>query len=173
MLVGAGCIGRMESTAVAVVDSNLPIQPGLQVIPGARVLPLQLPIAALLSRHYVSRRSRSAFIILLLLIAKVELNPGPQNSTLSGVRRRHLSCGLLNVRSAVDKSALIHDLIESNLLDILIITETWITADSPAAVKNEIAPLLYKALQAHRKGKKVCGGGIAVTYRSNIKIPAL
>ena len=155
---------HITSTAMAVLAVGI-VPKQLHTIPCAAILPLQLSIACLPCRHYVNRRSRRAFIIALLLIAGVESNPGPERSMLS--------CGLLNVRSAVKKSALIHDLIDSNSLDMLITTETWITSDSPAAVKNDIAPNGYKVLHAHRKGKKVRGGGIAVIYRSHLKVTAL
>jgi len=46
----------------------------------------------------------SALIALLLLIANVEPNPGPQC-------HRTISFGLLNARSSVNKAALIHDVI--------------------------------------------------------------
>ena len=62
-----------------------------------------------------SSTSRGAIVVaLLLLLGGVEPNPGP-----AGLR-----LGLINVRSAVGKAALIHDVISHHHLDVLIVTET-------------------------------------------------
>ena len=44
----------------------------------------------------------------------------------------------INSRSAVNKAALIHDLILHHQIDVLAITETWISADAPAVIKSDI-----------------------------------
>jgi len=76
------------------------------------------------------------FVTLLLLHAGVEVNPGPSAVTpLNGV-----DLGLLNACAAVHKVALIHDIVADRSLDVLAMTETWITLDEPDAVKLDIAP---------------------------------
>ena len=81
-----------------------------------------------------SRRSTSASVVaLLLLLGGVEANPGPSSTTYNGV-----AFGLLNARSAVHKAALIHDVICYRKLDVLALTETWITSDAPDAIKLDV-----------------------------------
>ena len=89
----------------------------------------------------------------------------------------------LNVRSAVNKAAEIHDLISSYNLDLLLLCETWIPSDAPSpAVKQDIAPNGYSVLHSHRKstinrGKTVGrikgGGGLAVIYRHGLTLSDL
>ena len=75
--------------------------------------------------------------------------------------------GLLNTRSAVSKAALLHDVISDNHLDVLCVTETWIPADAPNAVKLDIAPPHYQVIHRHRIGKP--GGGVAVIHRETVR----
>jgi Reverse transcriptase (RNA-dependent DNA polymerase)/Endonuclease-reverse transcriptase len=124
---------------------------------------------------HLHRRRRLGLLYFLLLIGGIEQNPGPPTPT-NGLRpnnsatlHQSLNCGLLNVRSAVQKSALIHDQIETNNLDLLVLTETWIDSKAPAAIKKDIAPEGYNVLHVHRTGKKR-GGGIALVYRSNLTV---
>lgn len=113
-------------------------------------------------RFRIYRRCRRAeFISFLLVIGGVEKNPGPDQ----------LRCGLLNVRYATNKAALIHDTIDCERLDLFFLVETNISHDAPAAIRDDIAPPGYKCVHAPRIGrKKVKGGGIAVVYRDNIQV---
>jgi Reverse transcriptase (RNA-dependent DNA polymerase)/Endonuclease-reverse transcriptase len=114
------------------------------------------------SRRYVRRANALA---VLLLIGGVERNPGPA----SGPR-----CGLLNVRYATNKAALIHDTIDTQGLDILAMVETNISHDAPAAIRDDIAPDGFRCLHAPRVGrKKKTGGGIAMVYRNNLKVEVM
>ena len=81
-------------------------------------------------------RSLSATLVALLLLAGgIESNPGPSSSSTPGIE-----FGLLNARSAVHKAALIHDVIADRKLDVLTLTETWVTSDAPDAIKLDVAP---------------------------------
>ena len=72
------------------------------------------------------RRSPPAVLVaMILLLGGVETNPGPAASTA----RSGVAFGLLNARSVVHKAALIHDVIADHQLDVLALTETWITSD--------------------------------------------
>src|SRR5277367_4179580 len=71
----------------------------------------------------------------LLLLGGVEPNPGPAPI----LAPRH-NAGLLNVRSAVNKAALLHALIDGEKLDFLAVTETWLRSDDPPAILDDIAP---------------------------------
>ena len=87
------------------------------------------------------RRSPSAVVVALLLImGGVKSNPSPAaNANNNGA----INLGCLNVRSAVNKSAEIHSIIAYHNFDLLAVTETWIAADAPLAVKADIAPSGY------------------------------
>lgn len=113
--------------------------------------------------------SRIPFLPLLLFIGGIEANPGP-------VTESHIRVGLLNVRSAVQKAALIHETIHDKKLDILILTETWLREDDPAAIKNDIAPPGYRALHSFRKGlkgKNSRGGGISLIFQQDFNCQKL
>jgi len=107
-------------------------------------------------------------VALLLLLGGVELNPGPTVSARS-TPRDALSLGVLDVRSARRKAALIHDVIDDHRLDALALTETWIPSDAPDAVKLDVCPPFYQVLHRHRGTSDQCGGGVAVVYRDYIK----
>ena len=82
--------------------------------------------------------------------------------------------GLLNVRSAVNKAAVIQDMVASENLDILILTETHIAHNAPPAISHDIVPEGYSVIHAPRFGrKKTSGGGIAVLYRNTLDITRL
>jgi hypothetical protein len=90
-----------------------------------------------------------------------------------------MSMGLINARSMVNKSALIHDLINDHHLDVLAITETWVYENSPDVHKREAAPQGYSIVHAHRSttggGRRKHGGGVALIHREDIQtkvIPA-
>jgi len=78
----------------------------------------------------------------------------------------------LNARSAVQKAALIEDVINDNRLDALAVCESWIRDDAPAAIKNDIAPSNYSVLHVHRSQKSTndrlkMGGGLAFIHRDD------
>lgn len=109
-----------------------------------------------------SSTSRGAIVVaLLLLLGGVEPNPGP-----AGLR-----LGLINVRSAVGKAALIHDVISHHHLDVLIVTETWMRADQPPAIVDDIAPPDYAVSHRFRSGGQ--GGGVAIVHRRSLKLSTL
>ena len=79
------------------------------------------------------RSPAAVFVALLLLQGGVERNPGPTAvvppcdvSHRSATSRHTIHTGVLNVRSARHKAALIHIIIHDNRLDVLCLTETWI-----------------------------------------------
>ena len=73
---------------------------------------------------------------------------------------------MLNVRSA----ALSHDVIHDNRLDVLCLTETWISADAPDAIKLDCAPPGYAVLHGHRGlSTDRRGGGVALILPESIK----
>jgi len=108
-------------------------------------------------------RSMSSSVIALLLIlsGSVHLNPGP------GAR-----FATLNVRSAHNKAAVLHDLIADHDLDIIALCETWIRNDDPPAIADDIAPPGFSVVHVLRPrtttvGRNV-GGGLAVIARDGL-----
>src|SRR5207245_4353743 len=86
-----------------------------------------------------------------------------------------LNMGLVNARSMVNKTALIHDVIADNRLDLLAVTETWVYKDLPDVLKKEAAPHGYSISHAHHLtttggGQKQHGGGVALIHREDIQI---
>jgi len=112
-----------------------------------------------------STRCLRSVVLALLLISGIEANPGPLvNNTCNG-----LSFGLINCRSAVAKTALIHSAVDELKLDLLAITETWIKNDHPDTVKLDLCPPGYSVTHTHRPTDKT-GGGVALIVRSDIKV---
>jgi len=77
--------------------------------------------------------------------------------------------GVLSVRSAQCKAALIHDVVDDHRLDVLALTETWIPSGALYAVKLDACPPGYKVLHRHRGTSNQRGGGMALVYRDTIK----
>ena len=117
-----------------------------------------------------TRSRRTVFLAFLLLIAGVESNPGPENTSSSAT-----NFGLINARSMIQKTALIHDVISDNRLDLLAVTETWVYENSPDVHKRDAAPAGFSIVHAHRsitphtRGKQH-GGGVALIHREDIRV---
>ena len=77
----------------------------------------------------------------------IEVNPGP---CVPSINTDSIRFGSLNIRSAVHKVTLLHDTISDFRLDVLALQETWITADTPLAIKANIAPDGFSAIHVHR-----------------------
>ena len=93
------------------------------------------------ARIFSTRRCRSPsaiLVVLLLLRAGVESNPGPVGNAQTP--SKNIRLGLLNTRSVVHKAAVIHDIIRDNSLDVFVLTETWIREDAPNTIKMDVAP---------------------------------
>jgi len=71
--------------------------------------------------------------------------------------------GLLNARSMVNKGSLVQDIIASHNLDVLAVTETWITRDDPEAVKLDAVPADYVISHLPRPMATVHSRGGGVT----------
>ena len=74
------------------------------------------------------------------------------------------------MRAAVNKSAEIHLIIADHNLDLLVVTDTWITSDAPPAVKTDIAPSGYAVLHVHHDSEQdgpKRDGGLAVVHRDS------
>ena len=118
------------------------------------------------------RRSPSTvFIALMLILGGVETNPGPPNVTSSPASAT-LRLGVLNVRSAVNKTAMLHDVISDLGLDLFAVTETWMKTSHPPAITHGIAPTGYRVLHGHRANDEE-GGGVALVYNEQLQVTAV
>jgi len=100
----------------------------------------------------------SVIALLLLLSGSVHVNPGPP-----------IRFATLNIRSARNKAAVLHDLIADHDLDIVALCETWIRKDDPPAIADDIAPEGFSVVHVLRPAKSTMsrnvGGGLAVVAR--------
>ena len=95
----------------------------------------------------------------------------PSSPKRPNITNNQIFFGLINARSAVNKAALLHDSICDGHLDLLAVTETWISADAPNAIKQDIAPPGFSVVHSHRPAKR--GGGIAIIHKSSIRSAVL
>ena len=117
--------------------------------------------ASQIKRVYAPKHRRSCnaiLVALILLLGGVESNPGPSD----------LKLGVLNVRSAQHKAALLHDVIADYELDLLVVTETWLHGDQPTAITEDIAPAGYTVFHDFRPSNQP-GGGVAVICRGGLQ----
>src|SRR5271170_3988548 len=136
-------------------------------------LPLSILLFPSKSRHHPCKfRFRNLVLLSLLILAgDVELNPGPfcTSSTLNLVHlnTRSASC----ITDSYDKPALIKELISDNKIDLLALTETWLSPDTSPSVLNSLTPKNYSIM--HHPRAEGRGGGIALIYRSFLKVSVI
>src|SRR6476469_6342415 len=118
--------------------------------------------------HKSTRSRKACLITIQLLISGVESNPGPGN--------QHVNMGLINARSIVNKTALIHDAITNHDLDLLAITGTFVYEDSPDVFKRDAAPEGYSIIHEPRQqiqmpgARTPRGGGIVIIHHDSIEM---
>ena len=99
---------------------------------------------------------------LLICCGDVHPMPGPRASLRQ--RTSNLSVMLLNARSLRNKLTDFQASIYSNDVDILVITETWLT---PAILEHEVLPSGYSVYRRDREEERR-GGGILIAIKDNI-----
>lgn len=136
---------QVSSATSPPCSEHYQIMPHSSICPCLDSIPLlffsksHLPTLSLTSRRHVS----FLFSLLMLLAGDVSLNPGPPAA--SGL---NIAC--LNIRSAssitisTDKPPLIQEFISDNNLDLLFLTETWLSPDTPPSVlKPYLPPIIH------------------------------
>ena len=139
------------------------IQPALSPVLSAHSLQWARPPC---SKPYGPKPNRcwgDILVSLLLLSGNVEANPGPVQQTIPETKTIF---GSFNVRSAVHKAALLHNMISKNKLDIMALQETWIPPDAPPAIVDDIAPPGFTAYHVHRPTR---GGGLTIIIRDHFQ----
>src|SRR5579872_6197419 len=154
------------------------------VVPGFTYSPLYQPVPnssvcssldwlpiSFLSYHSITlsglkpRRHSYLFCsILLLLSGDIQVNPGPVASFPS-INLAHLNTrSVSSITAELNKSAALLDFISDKNIDILALSETWLTSDSPLSTLNSITPLNYSFF--HEPRLNATGGGVGIIFRS-------
>ena len=97
--------------------------------------------------------------LLLLLAGDVSLNPGPVAP--------NLRLGTVNARSMRDKAPALSDLVVSKGIDLLGITETWLTIRETSSDLAEMTPNGFSFFQTPRVNKR--GGGVGLFVSNAFK----
>ena len=107
-------------------------------------------------RIYPSLKSNPNVVVslLLLLSGDISLNPGSSPSPINNVRMAKI-----NVRSISNEIASFCDIVESKKLDVVAVTETWLSTKETSASLADVTPNGFKLVQNPRKGR---GGGVAI-----------
>lgn len=74
---------------------------------------------------------------------------------------------------SISQSAIIHDLIKAEELDILALCKTWICGDTLDCIKRDNASKNLSLHKVHRRGtsgRSTRGGGLAVLFKSSLDI---
>ena len=88
----------------------------------------------------------------------------------SPVRCHKLNLALFNIRSIVEKSSSVNDLICTENLDVLFLTETWLKSDGNVILAPACPPN-YSFIHSVREGKR--GGGLANIFSNVLKFKSL
>ena len=78
--------------------------------------------------------------------------------------------GLGNAQSVRGKKDVICDHVIDHKLDILCLTETWLSASRDARVICELTPAGYKFMHVDRRGR---GGGVVILYKSSFDLTVI
>lgn len=110
------------------------------------------------------RYTNFLFSMLLLLAGDINLNPGPSTLNFSHLNTRSVS----SITTEINKPAVLQEFITDHSLDILALTETWLSPNTLPSTLNSLTPPSYSILHSPRLSGK--GGGLALIYRSHLKI---
>jgi hypothetical protein len=117
------------------------------------------------------RHALFLFTLLVTFAGDINLNPGPPHpihNTPSSLSFSHLNTrSVTSITSDINKPTVLQDFITSNNIDIMTISETWLTIDTLPSVLNSLTPPGYSFAHIPRKLK--IGGGVAILHRSTFK----
>ena len=77
-------------------------------------------------------------------------------------------CSLINARSIRNKTLLIQDFVVDKSVDILMITETWLSRCGDEVIIGEICPTGYRFFNQPRLSGN--GGGVGLLYKANLHV---
>jgi len=78
----------------------------------------------------------------------------------------HIKAALWNARSIKNKTELLHQYIHENNLDLVLLTETWLSEGDSQRTVNKLEKQGFACKHIPRQNKK--GGGVGVVYKKNI-----
>ncbi|XP_062616025.1 uncharacterized protein LOC134277724 [Saccostrea cucullata] len=79
-----------------------------------------------------------------------------------------LSLCTLNCRSSRNKSVSINDYIQSNNIDLMVLTETWLGSNTDNAILSELTPNGYNFTNNPRVDRR--GGGLAIIHEKQVSV---
>ena len=95
---------------------------------------------------------RRSLMIVLLLVG-VEANPGPaRHATKVYNKTTNIIIGTLNARSIVNKATDFHLTAAEEKLDVVAISETWVTLNAQDAISHDFVLPGYNVINASRLG---------------------
>ena len=100
------------------------------------------------------RSFQATFVAMLLILGGVEVNPEPSSAATTSAANNTANIvrlGVLNVRSAINKISLIHDIIGDHNLDVLVLTKKWFNDTMPFSVTADVASEGYSAVHRYRQ----------------------
>src|SRR6267154_1933105 len=113
----------------------------------------------------------STYFLLLLLSGDIQSNPGPASTsstlTFSCLNSRSVS----SISPLLVKPAFLQEFISDHAIDILAVTETWLTPATLPSTLNSFTPPGYSILHSPRSIGT--GGGLALIFQPFLKISSI
>jgi hypothetical protein len=115
-----------------------------------------------------SRRTNFILVLLLILAGDVQTNPGPVSYS-SSINFSCLNiCSASSITTHRDKPAVLQEFLSDHSVDILALTETWLTPETLPSTLNSLTPPSYSIIHSPRLDGK--GGGVGLIFRSHFKL---
>jgi len=104
--------------------------------------------------------------LLLILSGDIHLNPGPNSTTLQFA---HLNiCSAASITATLDKPTVLKEFLADQNLEILSLSETWLSPDTLPSTLNSLTPPNFSIIHSPRPMGR--GGGVAFIYRSYLNM---
>ena len=104
-------------------------------------------------------------------LVPVPLERDSSKSDNCGLRRDKLKLTVLNAQSVVHKASEVADFILDQDADICALTETWLkSGEKDVITRGQLTPAGYSLIDAPRLGRARRSGGIAILFRSHLKV---